>query len=408
MSYSPPKKKQCIERIGDGDIVVYSESQSSAFDLTDEKEKKEKKEKDFSIDLVDDDEDDFSDFEIEEPEPKIDLIDRPLPSGWIKKVTPKGNVLYQNTITNEISTVFPEDPKNEEPSVNPMLSFNNHSFSLLSSSQKDTSSSLTPDKLTSEDIAGIFDCVRKPQPITLSILDDGQPKQSEDEVIEKVQSKLKTTLFPHQKEAVMWMLEHENHIEYRGGILADDMGCGKTLSTIALMLSNPNPKHKRQHTLLVAPLSLILQWRDQLRFHCKKHQLSKSFVHHGTSRLKTVEDVRKYDIIFTTYGCVASELENKGVLQSMRWYRVILDEAHSVKNRVTNAYKGVHELKASKRWCLTGTPILNNLNDIHSLFVFLRFQPYCSNSVSNIKKYIFIIEKFIIIIIIISIGKKMY
>uniref|UniRef100_A0AC35UHZ2 Helicase ATP-binding domain-containing protein n=1 Tax=Rhabditophanes sp. KR3021 TaxID=114890 RepID=A0AC35UHZ2_9BILA len=65
----------------------------------------------------------------------------------------------------------------------------------------------------------------------------------------------------------------------------------------------------------------------------------------------------------------------KSVLAKINFLRVIVDEAHIIKNRKTNASQGCCKLSALNRWALTGTPVNNNLWDFYSLFKFLRTNP---------------------------------
>ena len=66
----------------------------------------------------------------------------------------------------------------------------------------------------------------------------------------------------------------------------------------------------------------------------------------------------------------------KGALLEVNWVRVVLDEAHMIKDRSTRTAKASFELKSERRWCVTGTPIQNKLDDLFSLLHFLQVEPY--------------------------------
>ncbi|KAL9113891.1 MAG: hypothetical protein Q9227_002025 [Pyrenula ochraceoflavens] len=218
---------------------------------------------------------------------------------------------------------------------------------------------------------------------------------------------LKVKLLPHQIDGVEWMKEKENGAKKvrgrhpKGGILADDMGLGKTIQSIALILTNPKPpeseieklhenkdKNKRpiskgldKGTLVVAPLGLIKQWEGEIHDRVETSHALRLCVHHGASRAKHSKDLRKYDVVITTYNILTSEHaacndQIKTGVFGLNWYRIILDEAHSIKNRNAKASQAACALHAEYRWCLTGTPMQNNLDELQSLIKFLRIQPY--------------------------------
>lgn len=211
---------------------------------------------------------------------------------------------------------------------------------------------------------------------------------------------IKVRLLPHQVEGVEWMRGRELGPVKRGkvpkgGILADDMGLGKTLQSISLIISNPMPKkdgtgwkkslaNVTGSTLVVAPLALIRQWEAEIKEKVTlSHRLSVC-VHHGPSRTKRFQDLAKYDVVITTYQILVSEhghssKDSEGLQAGcfgLHWYRVILDEAHSIKNRNAKATKACYSLRSEYRWCLTGTPMQNNLDELQSLVAFLKIAPY--------------------------------
>ncbi|RHZ01800.1 hypothetical protein DYB35_013057, partial [Aphanomyces astaci] len=87
------------------------------------------------------------------------------------------------------------------------------------------------------------------------------------------------------------------------------------------------------------------------------------------------QDLCVCDVVLTTYGVVGSEFEHKSVIHNVSWTRLILDEAHSIKNKTTTYFKACSAITATHRWCLTGTPIQNSLDDMLALLTFLRYEP---------------------------------
>ncbi|KAF6239902.1 hypothetical protein HO173_001510 [Letharia columbiana] len=216
---------------------------------------------------------------------------------------------------------------------------------------------------------------------------------------------LKVKLLPHQVDGVAWMRDKETGIKKkngvlpRGGILADDMGLGKTIQSIALLLTNPRPLHSSttsvtdkkalavnvgKSTLVVAPLALIKQWEAEIKNRVLDSHKLRVCVHHGPQRTKRFEDLKKYDVVITTYQVLVSEHGSSSEREDgpqagcfgIHWYRVILDEAHTIKNRNAKATQACYALRAEYRWCLTGTPMQNNLDELQSLIRFLRIKPY--------------------------------
>ena len=140
-------------------------------------------------------------------------------------------------------------------------------------------------------------------------------------------------------------------------------------------------------TLVVAPLSLVLQWEEEIS---TKTDLS-CLVYYGNTRGNaTSRSFRGVDVVLTTYGTLQTEYlqstssSPKGVkpttLLSHQWERVIVDEAHQIKNPSTAVSKSCYSIIAAKRWAVTGTPIQNSLQDVFGLMKFLRHEPWCNNA----------------------------
>ncbi|QQK42642.1 SNF2 family helicase/ATPase, putative [Penicillium digitatum] len=236
--------------------------------------------------------------------------------------------------------------------------------------------------------------------------EEEEEEESDDEDAGVVEG-LKVTLLPHQIEGVNWMCDKETGrktskgIFPKGGILADDMGLGKTVQAIALLLKNRKSDHENSDntesegkttklppnciptTLVIAPLALIKQWEAEIKDKVEpSHKLSVC-LYHGTTRAKSSTMLDKYDVVITTYGTLTSEFNSsasdkakKAGIFAVHWYRIILDEAHTIKNRNAKATQSAYALDAQYRWCLTGTPLQNNLDELQSLIKFLRVKPY--------------------------------
>ncbi|KAH6845784.1 SNF2 family N-terminal domain-containing protein [Chaetomium sp. MPI-CAGE-AT-0009] len=191
-----------------------------------------------------------------------------------------------------------------------------------------------------------------------------------------------------------------------GGILADDMGLGKSLvilSTIAGTLDRANTfvsetqggkvecsaVLKSRSTLVIAPSSLLIDnWIGEIRKHTYSGYLT-FHKHHGQGRQDEGSrgKLLKSDIVLTTYATIASEFRRNGViLGHIQWFRIVLDEAHDIRNRTTKQYQAVTALRAKHRWCLTGTPIQNSVEDLGALVSFLRL-PILENT-ATFRKFI--------------------
>lgn len=205
-----------------------------------------------------------------------------------------------------------------------------------------------------------------------------------------------------------------------GGILADEMGLGKTIqmlslihshrSEVALAARQSNGNHASLDnlrrlpagsatvidapctTLVIAPMSLLAQWQSEAENASKEGTLQ-SIIYYGADKNADLQALcgeqnagSAPDLIITSYGVVLSEFtqiaaknsdrsSHRGIF-SVNFFRLILDEAHSIKNRQSKTAKACYEIAAEHRWVLTGTPIVNRLEDLFSLIRFLRVEPW--------------------------------
>ncbi|KAG2645040.1 hypothetical protein PVAP13_2KG394400 [Panicum virgatum] len=331
-------------------------------------------------------------------------------------------------------------------------------------------------------------------------------EKREDDLPEGV---LTVPLLKHQKMALAWMVSKENSSHCAGGILADDQGLGKTVSTIALIQKersqqskfmsvdsdrlksealnldeddegeqtvNDEPKKDQgalssstaagassvepcvsqlnnvpdkmdkskaerkkkakatssvsttrsmtrpaAGTLVVCPASILKQWANELTDKVSESAKLSVLVYHGGLRTKDPSELAKYDVVVTTYTIVANEVPKQiadddsdqknseepsagnkrkppssakskskkkkkrldsdfdldsGPIARVRWFRVVLDEAQTIKNYRTVVARACCGLRAKRRWCLSGTPIQNAIDELFSYFRFLKYDPY--------------------------------
>jgi hypothetical protein len=99
-------------------------------------------------------------------------------------------------------------------------------------------------------------------------------------------------------------------------------------------------------------------------------------MYHGSQR--DADALLSADVVLTTYGVCAAEFAAKknSRLFTTQWRRIVLDEAHCIRNEGTAQAKAAMALRADGRWCLTGTPVHNSINDLLQLFQFIKLQPW--------------------------------
>lgn len=200
----------------------------------------------------------------------------------------------------------------------------------------------------------------------------------------KQPEKLKATLLPYQLQGLAWLTAKENpqfpaagspdttqlwkvdrgnYVNIAtnfktqkaptllsGGILADDMGLGKTLQMISLIMTGGGK------TLIVAPVSVMSNWKEQIRRHVLPEHAPKVLIHHGPSRTTKPKDLEKASVVITSYGTLSNDADG-GVLSKVKWRRIALDEGHTIRNAATKAAQAACKLDAQSRWVLTGTPM---------------------------------------------------
>jgi len=189
---------------------------------------------------------------------------------------------------------------------------------------------------------------------------------------------------PYQREGVLWMLTMEGQKSGpKGGFLCDEMGLGKSIQLIATMLGNPKPR-----TLIILPKSIITQWAEEINRFAPNLTIN---VFDGPERKMKEADVTlaPYTLL-TTKGAGA---DAKTPLHMVQWDRVILDEAHEIRNKKSKLFKSVCRIQTQIKWIVTGTPVFNSIEDFVSLCTFLGLSKVVVQGMTNKIKDIYILRR---------------
>ncbi|KAI7495867.1 hypothetical protein KC367_g7098 [Hortaea werneckii] len=199
-----------------------------------------------------------------------------------------------------------------------------------------------------------------------------------------------------------------------GGLLAEEMGLGKTVELMALIALHRRPEGLSEKvrddysetlvtpskaTLIITPNSILEQWRSELRRHASALKVHLyTGIPKGQNAEESQDDVIKelaedYDVVLATYNTLAQELHfaedppersrrherkyarKRSPLVQIQWWRVCLDEAQMVESGVTAAARVACRLPRINSWAVSGTPLRKNVQDLHGLLIFLRYSP---------------------------------
>jgi SNF2 family DNA or RNA helicase len=234
----------------------------------------------------------------------------------------------------------------------------------------------------------------------------------------------KLQLYPYQEQGVNWMLEREHCTIRPSGLLLDECGIGKTPQMISTMYRNPQPL-----TLVILPVNLIKQWEAQLQkwvpdmniliFHGAAANQKRQTPKGQTTKESALEFFQSFQqgdkqekplVVLTSYGKVVDrkfekrkkQLKLQGekiyhkvgstILHELVWDRIILDEAHLIRNHSTVRTRYIFELRGRIKWCLTATPIHNGIDDYQAL---LRFMGFNKMEIAQIFAHHPILEKYL-------------
>lgn len=173
---------------------------------------------------------------------------------------------------------------------------------------------------------------------------------------------LQAVLRPYQIAGFQW-LNYLQNINW-GGILADDMGLGKTVQALSFLQYYKN-QHPQMKALVVCPTTLIYNWENEIK---KFTPQLTYYIHHGSARTRTADDILKYDITITTYGTLRSDIK---FFLNVKFDYLLLDESQAIKNPASKVTRAASLLSAKHRLCMSGTPLQNNTFDIYAQMNFL-------------------------------------
>ena len=144
-----------------------------------------------------------------------------------------------------------------------------------------------------------------------------------------------------------------------GACLADDMGVGKTLQALALLLR----RAPGGPALVLAPTSVCANWLAETRRFAPTLRMR---LHAGAAR--TLGDLGPFDVVVTSYALL---VQDEKALTAVSWHTAVLDEAQAIKNATTRRSRAAMKLHADCRVITTGTPVENHLGELWNLFRFL-------------------------------------
>ena len=192
-----------------------------------------------------------------------------------------------------------------------------------------------------------------------------------------------------QLEGLDWMKKQEK-TKWKGGLLGDEMGMGKTIQAVSLIMSDYPAKNP---TLVIVPPVALVQWSTEVESYTDGKL--KVLIHHNSDpqiKKMKAKDLKKYDVIMISYSGLETiyRKQSKGWkrdgglvkensrVHAVHYHRLILDEAHSIKSRTASVAKACFALNADYKWCLSGTPVQNRIGEFFSLLRFLEVAPFAS------------------------------
>ncbi|PAV31480.1 helicase SNF2 [Virgibacillus profundi] len=182
--------------------------------------------------------------------------------------------------------------------------------------------------------------------------------KSPEEQIYELPENLNASLRNYQYTGFQWFKSLSRY--HLGGILADDMGLGKTLQSIAYIASEPSDNPH----LIVAPSSVVYNWKNEFEKFVPDLNVA---ILTGTpsERQQKIAEMGDMDVWITSYSTLRQDIE---LYRELNFQTLILDEAQFIKNYATKTSRAIREIKASRRFALSGTPIENSIDELWAIF----------------------------------------
>ena len=163
------------------------------------------------------------------------------------------------------------------------------------------------------------------------------------------------------------------------GILADQMGLGKTLQSISFLAYLSEVKNDHGPHLVIAPLSVTRNWESELN---KFYPGCKSIILSAKQEFRD-DDIREYtkhrhNVIICSYNAVESNIK---FLRRQPFSQIVLDEAHRIKNDESLFSNTINKISSRGKLLLTGTPLSNDIMELWSLLQYLMPQIFTSKEV---------------------------
>ena len=192
----------------------------------------------------------------------------------------------------------------------------------------------------------------------------------------------KCTLHSHQKDGVIWLLDHWK--ARQNVIVADEMGLGKTLQSLAFFCYLLEKKLSSGPFLVIAPLSVAPQWVSQARTFVPSLRVFE-YLGSGPERAEKREclvgETGVFDMFVSSYETCFSDID---FVSGFRWSAIVFDEGHRLKNPDGRTHAiFLERLKADFKMILTGTPVQNNFTELWALLRFLNPERFPESSRPN-------------------------